>query len=192
MRRQQALEAATAAKNARIAQAFPTWEKAILPNWRAVLQETANGRALKQLWWEGTMPVRWRGRLWGLCIGNGLAVSKASFATHLARARSALENGKYPPELVTALEQDVIDTLPTLKLFQKDGVMHDDLFDVLLAYVSYQASETLQPPRYVGFCLGPAGRDGFAYTAAHDSLQDCHVQPPCCMCWEVLYSAHHY
>lgn len=95
------------------------------------------------------MPTRWRGRLWGLCIGNGLAISKAAFSTHLIRARTAIDEGRYPPDVLAALERDVEDTLPTLKLYQKGGVMHDDLVDVLLAYIGYQASETMERPRYV-------------------------------------------
>ncbi|KAM0754750.1 hypothetical protein T439DRAFT_284256 [Meredithblackwellia eburnea MCA 4105] len=128
-------EAAAAARASILAQTLPTWEVAILPNWRVVLNPDANGRALRKLWWDGTMPVRYRGRLWGLCVGNGLAVSKSAFTASLARAKKLVELGKYPEEELVAMHEDVSDTLPTLKLFQKDGgVMHDELVDIILAY----------------------------------------------------------
>lgn len=91
------------------------------------------------------MPVRWRGRLWSLVIGNSLSLAKHSFAGHLARAKKMLSEGTYGKDVLEALEKDVEQTLPTLKLFQSGGVMHEDLVDLLLAYTVY-ASET---PRYV-------------------------------------------
>jgi TBC1 domain family member 14 len=151
-RRLASLESARALRTARHAAAFPTWESSILPNWRVVLHPDAEGLALKKLWWEGTMPVRWRGRLWGLCIGNGLAVSKGSYAGHLGRARKGVEQEQRSwAEVMERLEKDVEDTLPTLKLFQKGGVMHEELVDVLLAYTAYAASLDLRAPRYVGW-----------------------------------------
>ncbi|ORY82308.1 rab-GTPase-TBC domain-domain-containing protein [Leucosporidium creatinivorum] len=146
-RRQATLASAAAARTARIASAFPTWESSILPNWRVVLHHDSEGLSLRKLWWEGTMPVRWRGRLWGLCVGNGLAVSKGSYSGHLDKARKAVGEGRWE-EVVERLERDVEETLPTLKLFQKGGVMHDELVDVLLAYTMYASSVSLRPPRY--------------------------------------------
>ena len=83
------------------------------------------------------MPVRWRGRLWGMTVGNGLAVSRSAYGTALARAKVGIDEGRYPGSVMDQLLEEVEETLPALKMFQKGGVMHDDLVDVLLAYSVY-------------------------------------------------------
>ncbi|GAA6062720.1 hypothetical protein JCM10212_002271 [Sporobolomyces blumeae] len=144
-RRRSELEARAMQRAAALAAAFPTWETSILPNWRSVLHDTPEGRNLRKLWWAGTMPVRFRGRLWSMCIGNGLAVSKGAYGAALGRARKGLEVGNEDLERVVAeAEEDAERTLPTLKLFQKDGVMHDDLIDLLLAWSVHDKPK----PRY--------------------------------------------
>jgi hypothetical protein len=91
------------------------------------------------------MPVRWRGRLWGMSVGNGLAVSRSAYGTARARAKTGIEEGRYPEGVMEQLLEEVQETLPALKMFQKGGVMHDDLVDVLLAYSVYGSG----PPRHV-------------------------------------------
>jgi hypothetical protein len=61
-------------------QALPTWDKQILPNWKAVLRD----EKLRKVWWSGTMPPRHRARFWQGCIGNGLALSKGKFTSRHA------------------------------------------------------------------------------------------------------------
>ncbi|KAK4050113.1 hypothetical protein OIV83_003684 [Microbotryomycetes sp. JL201] len=141
-RRKAQLQQRAAARQHKIDLAYPAWDQAILPNWKSVLHDTPEGKHLRTLWWQGTMPTRYRGRLWGLCIGNGLAISKATLAGHVERARKAIAAGKYPQNELDKLLDDVQSTLPTLKLFQKDGVMHDDLVDVLLAFTVFEAGAT--------------------------------------------------
>ncbi|GAA6009353.1 hypothetical protein JCM11491_004287 [Sporobolomyces phaffii] len=145
-RRRSEADTRAAARASALASALPTWESAILPNWRAVLHDTSEGRHLRRLWWQGTMPVRFRGRLWSLCIGNGLAISKNAYAAALARAKTGLEQGR--EDLVRfkeEAEEDMENVLPTLKLFQKrGGVMHEDLVDLLLAWSVHDQST----PRY--------------------------------------------
>lgn len=93
------------------------------------------------------MPVRFRGRLWSLCIGNGLAVSKNAYSSALGKAKKALEEGREDVGRVKRdAEEEMERTLPTLKLFQKGGVMHEDLLDLLLAW---SVHDPLTPPRYV-------------------------------------------
>ncbi|GAA6002018.1 hypothetical protein JCM10207_003040 [Rhodosporidiobolus poonsookiae] len=142
-RRQSEVEARSAARQASLAAAFPAWEQSILPNWRVVLHDDSAGRRLRQLWWDGTMPVRWRGRLWGMAIGNGLAVPKTAFAQAQTRVRKAVEEGRLE-EVRKEAEEDVERTLPTLKLFQRGGVMHEELMDLLLAWSTYEKIK----PRY--------------------------------------------
>lgn len=137
-------EARRAVRNATLANAFPDWEKHILPNWRVVFHDDSQGRYLRRLWWNGTMPVRWRGRLWSLCIGNGLAMPKTAFTRASDRARHLLRDGALA-EVEAAAKRDVERALPALKLFQEGRVMHDDLMELLLAWAVYEK----RVPRYV-------------------------------------------
>ncbi|GAA5991252.1 hypothetical protein JCM5350_005959 [Sporobolomyces pararoseus] len=123
-------------KNQALNSAFPTWETQILPNWRSVLHDTSQGKQLRKLWWQGTMPIRYRGRLWSLCIGNSLAISKNSFNLSLERARKYLELGREGiVKFKREAEGEMEGVLKGLKLFQKEGgVMHQDLLDLLLAW----------------------------------------------------------
>ncbi|CEQ42953.1 SPOSA6832_04830 [Sporobolomyces salmonicolor] len=148
------LDARAAARAAAIASALPTWESHILPNWRTVLHSDSQGRSLRSLWWQGTMPVRFRGRLWAMCIGNGLTVPKSAYFQALGRAKRGLEEGRKDMKRVQEeAEEDSQRTLPTLKLFQRGGVMHEDLMDLLLAWSVYEKVS----PRYP---------QGLAYPAA--------------------------
>lgn len=74
-KRRQAVMATKQREKEKLAdEALPTWEKQILPNWKAVLRDDK----LRRIWWSGTMPPRHRARLWQGCIGNGLALSKGA------------------------------------------------------------------------------------------------------------------
>lgn len=61
------------AKEVAATQALHTWEKEILPNWKSVLRKDE----LRQVWWGGTMPPRYRARFWQSCIGNSLVLGKS-------------------------------------------------------------------------------------------------------------------
>ncbi|BGP38718.1 hypothetical protein JCM10450v2_002668 [Rhodotorula kratochvilovae] len=130
-------------RTAQHAAAFPAWESAILPNWRAVLHDTPEGRKLRRLWWDGTMPTRWRGRLWAMCIGNGLAVSKGAFGAAGERAARLRREGALH-EVERRAKEDVERTLPALKLFQEGRVMHDDLVELVVAWSVHEKAI----PRY--------------------------------------------
>lgn len=102
------------------------------------------------------MPVRFRGRLWSLCIGNGLAISKNAYSNALARAKKGLEEGREGiSKFREEAEEEMERVLPTLKLFQKKGgVMHEDLLDLLLAWSVHD-----QPmPRYVSLLSLPVSK----------------------------------
>lgn len=143
-RREAEAAARTAARNATLANAFPDWEKHILPNWRVVFHDDPQGRYLRKLWWNGTMPVRWRGRLWSMSIGNGLALAKTAFARATERVRIQRQDGRLA-EVEQVAKEDAERTLPALKLFQEGRVMHDDLMELLLAWSVYEK----RTPRYV-------------------------------------------
>ncbi|BGP06788.1 hypothetical protein JCM10049v2_002612 [Rhodotorula toruloides] len=150
-RRRSEAEARSALRATALATAFPVWEKSILPNWRVVLHDDAQGRRLRDLWWDGTMPVRWRGRLWAMCIGNGLAVGKNELSKASERVRALREAGKFE-EVERAAKEDVERVLPALKLFQQGRVMHEDLMEVLLAWSVYEKVT----PRYAPGLAFPA------------------------------------
>lgn len=132
-RRQHAFDAAQAKRTLALAIALPTWESSILPNWRSVLRDSA----LNSLWWAGTMPVKRRGQLWGLCIGNNLALGKGTFGIALKRAQKAIEDGRYPLKEKEAMEEEVRGTMRKLKLFQEGGALHQELIEILLAYTAW-------------------------------------------------------
>lgn len=152
-RRKQSANALHLERAAKHAAALPTWEKSILPNWHEVLKQDAQGRALKKLWWDGTMPVLHRGRLWNLCIGNALGLGKGAYSQVSAIALRVVAEGGFTDADRRRMDDDVAETLPVLKMFQLGGVMHDDLVDLLVAFSIYGPGETHYP-------------DGVSYVAA--------------------------
>lgn len=149
LRRKSAFDLLTSQKATSLSIAVTTWESYILPNWRIVLRLDEEGKSLRNLWWKGTMPSKIRGRIWGMCIGNGLAVNRGSYAVLLGKAKELEEKGMYPEEVKRVMERDVEGTLKELKLFQKGGAMYDDLIDLLLAYSVYDK----KIPEYVRLFL---------------------------------------
>ncbi len=154
-KRKQSANAVQLQRAAKHAAALPTWEKSILPNWHEVNKQDSAGKALKKLWWEGTMPVIHRGRLWNLCVGNALGLGKGTYAQVSAHAQKVVAEGGFSDADRRRMDDDVAETLPTLKMFQAGGVMHDDLIELLVAYSVYssQGGEAHYP-------------DGLSYLAA--------------------------
>lgn len=74
-KKQAARQAKRQAREAASKQALHTWEKEILPNWKSVLRKDE----LRQVWWSGTMPPRYRARFWQSCIGNSLVLGKSRY-----------------------------------------------------------------------------------------------------------------
>lgn len=95
------------------------------------------------------MPVRFRGRLWGMVVSNGLAVSKSAYGTTLARAKKGIDEGRYPPEVMERLLKDVEETLPKLKMFQPGGAMRT-FFSVLFLEREWKADELVWSRRRFG------------------------------------------
>lgn len=165
-RRKQSATTAHLQRAARHAAALPMWETRILPNWHEVLKADAGGRALKQLWWDGTMPVIHRGRLWNLCIGNALGLGRSAYAQVAAHARKVVAAGEFGEADRRRMDADVAETLPTLKMFQVGGVMHEDLVELLVAYSVYSPGEEAHYPQglsYLGamLLLNMAPNEGF-------------------------------
>lgn len=158
------------------------------------------------------MPVRFRGRLWSLCIGNGLAISKNQYALCLQRARDLLEvegavdregttgagggddeantrrveaSARRRQELVEfrdAARLEMQHVLPTLKLFQKGGVMHQDLLDLLLAWAVHNTDHDRQR-QLPGYVSDPSSLPKHSDHLAHsrdDSREDSRTPRACC------------
>lgn len=82
---------------------LPSWENEILKNWKSVLRDDR----LRNVWWSGSMPPRYRARLWQGCIGNGLALGKGSYAKALALAKSLSQQGQFLNEVIDAIAADI-------------------------------------------------------------------------------------
>jgi len=89
--------------------------------------------------------------MWEKAVGNPLALNKDHFRTCLARAKRALKSGVFPSESLSLLEKDLQTTLPALHIFHPEsGPLHDDLKEMLYAWVVSRADEGL------GYTLGAA------------------------------------
>lgn len=75
-----------------------------------------------------------------------------AYKTYLARAKRAIDSGRFPKDILDRLELDMTDTLPTLKLYMPGSPMRDDLKDFICAWVVYRSDEGLG---YVS-CIIPA------------------------------------
>ncbi|CAG8446044.1 12427_t:CDS:10 [Ambispora leptoticha] len=64
--------------------ALTAWENDIIPNWQVARHE----KTTRDLWWKG-IPPRCRSKVWSMCIGNKLSVSKATYDICLDRAFKA-------------------------------------------------------------------------------------------------------
>ena len=120
------------------------WEQHVFPNWSIVIQEPRT----RELWWRGITP-RSRGAVWAKAIGNELALSEASYAAALGRAKAleasiadlpAEERQKHKDGAwLSAIARDVPTVLPELGIFSENAPLHDALVDVLMAYSAYRS-----------------------------------------------------
>ncbi|PWN39170.1 hypothetical protein IE81DRAFT_318334 [Ceraceosorus guamensis] len=118
-------------KDAELASAQAVWTQEILPSWTRARRENR----LRAIWWKGA-PPNLRGRIWALACGNAQMLPRNLFQGASAEAQKAIKEGRFPKADAQAIEADIANTLPSLKLFQRDvGPLYDDLRDVLQAYV---------------------------------------------------------
>ncbi|CDR88507.1 uncharacterized protein SPSC_04334 [Sporisorium scitamineum] len=114
-------------------EALARWEKDILPSWSRARKDPE----LEQLWWQGAPPSI-RGRVWALAIGNPLMLPRnlleQSEKKSAGSSKSPIE-ATIPPRVLDQIDQDVEDTLPSLKLFQANGPLHEDLVRLCRAFV---------------------------------------------------------
>ncbi|KAI9746826.1 MAG: hypothetical protein M1835_002376, partial [Candelina submexicana] len=119
------------------------WDQHVLPNWDHVISEPRT----RELWWRGVSP-RSRGTVWQKAIGNELELTEASYIAALTRAkdiqaeirRDGLDGARRKEKKwFEAIERDVEDVFPELKIFQRGGPLHEGLVDVLMAYAMYRS-----------------------------------------------------
>lgn len=66
-----------------------------------------------------------------------------AYKAYSARARRAIEAGRFPPDVLEWIERELDDTLPTLKLFTPGSPLRDDLRELLCAWVVCRSDESL-------------------------------------------------
>ncbi|CAG8544226.1 5676_t:CDS:10 [Ambispora gerdemannii] len=128
--------------------ALTAWEIDIIPNWQVARHE----KTTRDLWWKG-IPPRCRSKVWSMCIGNPLSVSKATYDICLDRAfkaKSESSDGLESPtrresshnmvNLFELIENEISETLPALGLFQTEGPLCNSLRSVLEAYTFYRTN----------------------------------------------------
>ncbi|TFK30928.1 RabGAP/TBC [Coprinopsis marcescibilis] len=134
-----ALQDRRLAREKAIEDSLARWEAEIMPDWKVVHRNPS----LRRLWWQG-IPTKLRASLWEKAVGNPLALNKDHFRTCLSRAKRALAAGTFPPETLALLEEDLRTTLPGIHIFHpENGPLHDDLKQMLYAWVVSRADEGL-------------------------------------------------
>ncbi|KAF7971690.1 hypothetical protein HWV62_20140 [Athelia sp. TMB] len=138
-KRQAALQRRRLARERNIEESLHIWERDIVPDWRVVHKNPA----LRKLWWGG-IPTKLRASMWEKAVGNALALSKDNYKSCFARAKRALNAGTFPPETLTLMESDILNTLPSLHIFHPlTGPLYQDLKDMLCAWVVSRTDEGL-------------------------------------------------
>lgn len=118
------------------------WEEHVLPNWNQVVREPRT----RELWWRGVAPKS-RAQVWQKAIGNNLALTDVTYKKALQRAKEVEARLAKPgkEELskerawLDAIQRDVRDAFPDIKIFQPSGPLHGSLVDVLMAYSQYRS-----------------------------------------------------
>ncbi|WVQ95945.1 hypothetical protein IAU59_003044 [Kwoniella sp. CBS 9459] len=126
---------------------MPLWD-ALLADKEFSVSKVQNDQKLRKLWFEG-IPSHLRGKAWSLAIGNPLAMSKDAYKVYTARARKALESGRFPQAILDQMEKDLDDTLPRLKMFHRGSPLRDDLKELITAWVVYRSDEGLGYAPYI-------------------------------------------
>ncbi len=114
-------------------QALGRWEKEILPSWSRARKDPE----LSKLWWQGAPPSI-RGRVWALAIGNPLMLPRNLLEQTERKAAGgggSAGGQTIPPRVQHQIEEDTEQTLPSLKLFQSNGPLHEDLVRLCRAFV---------------------------------------------------------
>ncbi|WVF68396.1 hypothetical protein IAT40_003161 [Kwoniella sp. CBS 6097] len=142
-----AAEARRREKEKHMSLQMPLWD-ALLADKEFSVNKVQNDQKLRKLWFEG-IPSHLRGKAWSLAIGNPLAVSKDAYKAYTARARKAMDSGRFPQAILDQMEEDLDETLPTLKMFHRGSPLRDDLKELITAWVVYRSDEGLGYAPYI-------------------------------------------
>ncbi|WFD44075.1 hypothetical protein MPSI1_002740 [Malassezia psittaci] len=116
------------------------WNEEILPCWTRAKHEPK----YRTLWWQG-IPQTLRARLWPRAVGNNLMLPHDLFQRACKEAANAKKQNAIPASLCQKIDQEIAETLPSLGLFHCEGApLHEDLKNVLYAYVTLRADEACQ------------------------------------------------
>ena len=136
------------------------WEEHVLPNWDQTIQEPRT----RELWWRGIAP-RSRAEVWQKGIGNELSLTDSTYAKALKRAKDvekeiasskADDKPRKEKAWFDAIQRDVKNAFPDLKIFQPNGgPLHDALVDVLMAYAMYRSDVGYSHGTHVSHALRP-------------------------------------
>jgi len=138
-KRREELQAHRLARELSVEASTVMWECTILPDWKKAVRDPE----LRKLWWNG-VPIKHRSMMWERAVGNGLALSKDSYVTSLARAKHLLASRRFPTTALSLMESDIATTLPQLHIFNRQsGPLYDDLYNLLCAWTISRADEGL-------------------------------------------------
>ncbi|KAF8514755.1 rab-GTPase-TBC domain-containing protein [Gautieria morchelliformis] len=138
-RRREELEARRLAREFSVEANTWLWERAVVPDWKKAMKDPN----LRKLWWNG-VPTKLRSAVWERAIGNGLALSKDTYKSTLARAKNLIASKRFPTTAISLLESDIATTLQQLHIFNSStGPLYGDLRDLLCAWVVSRADEGL-------------------------------------------------
>jgi hypothetical protein len=60
-----------------------------------------------------------------------------------ARAKKAIDTGRFPQGIIDQLERDMDGTLPILRLFVKGSPVRADLSELIRAWIAYRSDDGL-------------------------------------------------
>lgn len=117
------------------------WTTNILPRFERAVQEPKT----RELWWRG-IPIKYRALIWKARAGNTLGITKSTYEQALKGGREAIAKLNSQAELSETEQKqkqmfDLLsssEALPELGLFGKNGPMHDQLIDILIAFAVYR------------------------------------------------------
>lgn len=82
-----------------------------------------------------------------------------TYKSCVVRAKKAIESGRFPPDILERIEQDLDGTLVHLRLFQKGSPLREDLRELITAWVVYRSDTAMgyvrPPPFPHSACPGP-------------------------------------
>jgi len=111
-----------------------TWLNDVLPNWK----KKRHSYHIKSLCWDG-IPPKIREKVWRRAIGNRLKITKEIYNNMINNVEKIKKdtNQQNNESTVHLIQLDLLRTFPALAFFAEGSPMHNNLKNILEAYVSY-------------------------------------------------------